>query len=117
MPAVVRLRKRGAQWLRLTPNNPEIIAAIREGVTVESIEALAEAYPDKPPVYVIRAARNEQAEGAQPTTGDPRHARPREPRKSLADQTLEWAAGQHAIGLPVDPDDRPLRPPLDVAVR
>lgn len=114
--AVVALRKRGQQWLRLTPNNPEIIAAIGEGVTLASIEAFADAYPDKPPLYVIRAARRERADGAQPIAGDS-HARHREPKKSLADQTLEWAAGQHAVGVPLDPDDRPLRPPLDVAVR
>lgn len=114
--AVVALRKRGQQWLRLTPDNPEIIAAIGEGVTLASIEAFADAYPDKPPLYVIRAARRERADGAQPIAGDS-HARHREPKKSLADQTLEWAAGQHATGVPVDPDDCPLRPPLDVAVR
>lgn len=45
------------------------------------------------------------------------HARHREPRKSLADQTLEWAAGQHATGVPLDPNDRALRPSLDIAVR
>jgi uncharacterized protein YdaU (DUF1376 family) len=116
LPAVVALRKRGGVWLRLTPNNPEIIAAVREGVTLEALDALADAYPDKPPVYVIRAARREHAEGAQPIAGET-HARPREPRKSLADQTLEWAAGQHPTGVPVDPDDRPLRPPLGLAVR
>lgn len=117
LPAVVALRKRGGVWLRLTPNNPEIIAAIREGVALEALEALADAYPDKPPLYVIRAARREHADGAQPIAGETRHARPHEPRKSIADQTLEWAAGQHATGVPLDPDDRPLRPPLDLAVR
>jgi len=69
LPAIVALRKRGGVWLRLTPTNPEIIAAIREGVTLPALEALADAYPDKPPVYVIRAARREHAEGAQSIQG------------------------------------------------
>lgn len=117
LPAVVALRKRGGVWLRLTPTNPEILTAIREGVTLETIEALADAYPEKPPTYVIRAARRERADGAQPITGETHHARPREPRKSLADQTLEWAAEQQGHGVPLDPDDREVRAPVDLAVR
>jgi uncharacterized protein YdaU (DUF1376 family) len=66
LAAVVALRSRGAQWLRLTPDNPEIITAIREGVALASIEAFADAYPDKPPLYVIRAARRDHA--SQPET-------------------------------------------------
>lgn len=122
LPAVVRLRKRGEQWLRLTPNNPEIIVAIREGVTVESIEAFAEAYPDKPPLYVIRAARREHAEGAQPIIGEP-HENRSTSRKPSAVERVEAAiherrarsAQSGPAGLPVGTDGGPLRQPLDVA--
>ena len=121
LPAVVRLRKRGEQWLRLTPDNPEIITAIREGVTVESIEAFAEAYPDKPPLYVIRAARREHAEGAQPIQPGACHAS--QTRKPSAVERVEAAIHQRRArsaqsgpaGLPVGTDGGPLRQPLDVA--
>lgn len=85
LAAVVRLRRRGAQWLRLTPENPEIQTAIGEGVTVESIEAMAEAYPDKPPLYVIRAARRDHA--SQPANipqQDPHHG-PRHASSAVAE--------------------------------
>lgn len=118
--AVVRLRKRGAQWLRLTPTNPEIITAIREGVTVESIEAFADAYPDKPPLYAIRAARRERADGAQPIAGGS-HANPTS--RPSAVERVEAAIRERrantpqpgAAGLPLGEDGRPLREPLDVA--
>lgn len=70
--AVVKLRKRGGLWLRLTPQQPAIIAAIGEGVSLEALEALAEAYPDKPPSYVISAARRQRAEPPQTMTAQPR---------------------------------------------
>lgn len=64
LDAVVALRQRGGEWLRLTPSNPEIHAAIAEGVPLASINGFADAYPDKPPLYVIRAARREHASKA-----------------------------------------------------
>lgn len=122
LPAVVRLRKRGEQWLRLTPDNPEIITAIREGVTVESIEAFAEAYPDKPPLYVIRAARREHAEDAQPIPGET-HENRSTGRKPSAVERVEAAiherrarsAQSGPAGLPLGADGSPLRQPMDVA--
>ncbi len=58
------LRKLGC---RTTPQNPELIAAIAEGVTVEALAAMAEAYPGKPAGYVISACRRQRAEAAAPT--------------------------------------------------
>lgn len=84
---VVALRKRGGIWLRLTPENPTILAAVAEGVSLTSIEAMAEAYPDKPPTYVINAARNDRAEPAQPVSGGTHAAGPK-PIKGAVAETL-----------------------------
>ena len=124
LTAVVHLRKRGGQWLRLTPDNPEIITAIGEGVTVESIEAFAEAYPDKPPLYVIRAARREHAEGVQPIQPGAGHASQfRKPsavervEAAIHERRRQAAAKPGPTGLPLGEDGREIRQPLDVAGR
>lgn len=89
LAAVVRLRRRRGEWLRLTPTNPEIHAAVAEGVTVEAIEAFAEAYPDKPPLYVIRAARRDHAETAAPIPpGGTHHARGPHAVRGAVEETL-----------------------------
>lgn len=68
--ASIALRQRG---LRITPQHPDLIAAIDEGVTPQALAAMAEAYPDKPAGYVISACRRQRAEGAKPiATGPPR---------------------------------------------
>lgn len=64
LQAAIALRKRG---LRITPQNPDLLAAIDEGVTPEALDAMAQAYPDKPAGYVIAAARRQRAESARPT--------------------------------------------------
>lgn len=51
-----------------TPQNPDLIAASAEGVTVEELTSLAELYPGKPASYVIAAARRQHAEGAKPVS-------------------------------------------------
>lgn len=59
----IALRKRG---LRITSAHPDLIAACAEGVTVQALSDLADAYPDKPAGYVIAAARRQHAERASP---------------------------------------------------
>lgn len=78
--ASIELRKLG---LRITPQHPDLIASIGEGVTVAALTAMAEAYPGKPAGYVINAARRQHAEGATPiSTGPPHAARPAAPSKT-----------------------------------
>jgi len=73
--ASIALRQRG---LRITPQHPDLIAAVGEGVTVAALEAMAELYPGKPAGYVIAAARRQHAEGATPiATRPPRNDQPR----------------------------------------
>lgn len=62
--AAILLRKRG---LRITPNHPDLTAAIGEGVSPETLDEIAEAYPGKPAAYVIAAARRQHAEGPRTT--------------------------------------------------
>ncbi|QWF19279.1 YdaU family protein [Lysobacter capsici] len=75
-----------------TAMNPDLIAYVAEGGTVEDLVALARSpgFVGKPATYVIRAARRMLAEAAQPITGATRHEnRSRSGnriRPSLADQ-------------------------------
>lgn len=62
--AAMALRKLGC---RVTPQNPDLIAAIAEGVTLPALVAMAESYPGKPAGYVISACRRQRAESASPT--------------------------------------------------
>lgn len=52
---------------RVTPANPDLLAAMSEGVQPEDLEALAKLHPGKPAGYVLQIARRERAEGAKPT--------------------------------------------------
>jgi hypothetical protein len=61
--AAIVLRKRG---LLVNGSHPDLIAACAEGVTVQALSDLADAYPDKPAGYVIAAARRQHAERASP---------------------------------------------------
>lgn len=118
--ACIAMRKAGAA--RVNPSHPVLLAGLDEGATPamygDAVREAIEAGKGEPFAYAIATVRSRIAEAKRaPTTPGAAHARPHGPRKSLADQTLEWAAEQHATGVPLDPDDRPLRPPLDVAVR
>ena len=62
--AAIGLRKLG---VRITPQNPELIASVAEGVTPEALLAMAETYPGKPAGYVISACRRQRAEAANPS--------------------------------------------------
>ena len=53
--------------LRVTSQNPNLIAACAEGVTVDALLEVRRMYPDKPAGYVIQAARSIHAERATAT--------------------------------------------------
>lgn len=78
--------------IRCTSQNPNLIAAIAEGVTTAALVEFAELYPDKPAGYVIAAARRQLAERAT-TTGATHGSSPHAGKLSLADQS---AAGNRA---------------------
>lgn len=68
--AAIELRKLGVQT---TGMNPELIAAMDEGVTVDALVELAGMHPGKAIAYLCRAARRERAEVAAPVVvGQPR---------------------------------------------
>jgi hypothetical protein len=64
--ASIELRKR---HMRCTPSNPNLLAAIDEGVTPDAIAEMADCYQDKPAGYVIAACRYQRAEKAKPAGG------------------------------------------------
>lgn len=78
--------------IRCTSQNPNLLAAIAEGVTTAALVEFAELYPDKPAGYVIAAARRQLAERAT-TTGATHGSSPHAGKLSLADQS---AAGNRA---------------------
>lgn len=55
-----------ARGCRTTPANPNLIAAIAEGVTPQALADLADMHKGKPAGYVIQAARGQLADGARP---------------------------------------------------
>ncbi len=61
--AALALRKRG---LAINAMHPDLVDAVGEGVTIAELDAMAEAYPDKPAGYVIAAARRQHAEVGRP---------------------------------------------------
>lgn len=65
--AAIALTKVG---LRVTSQNPDLIAAIDEGVTAEHLVELATTYPGKPVLYLITAARGERAKQATEISAD-----------------------------------------------
>uniref|UniRef100_UPI003F800B85 helix-turn-helix domain-containing protein n=1 Tax=Xanthomonas sp. 0924 TaxID=2835534 RepID=UPI003F800B85 len=75
--------------LRITSQNPDLIAAAGEGVTAQHLLELSNVYPDKPAAYLIAAARRQRATGANTiTSGASAHAVPRE---SAAERTQRFA--------------------------
>ncbi|NIK62616.1 helix-turn-helix domain-containing protein [Xanthomonas cannabis] len=75
--------------LRITSQNPDLIAAAGEGVTAQHLLELSDVYPDKPAGYLIAAARRQRATGANTiTSGASAHAVPRE---SAAERTQRFA--------------------------
>lgn len=96
--ASILLRKRGCL---VTPQNPDLIEAIREGVTPAELDALAEIYPGKPAGYVITAARRQRAEGASKLT-ETNHAIGTSGRKLSAAEQVQQAIlerrGREAAG-------------------
>lgn len=80
--AAIALRKLD---LRITGQNPDLIAACDEGVTVEALLETAAAYPGKPAAYVIATARRVHAEAAAPiAVGAPRAATPSRQATAIA---------------------------------
>ena len=79
-----------AAGVRVTSQNPDLLAAIAEGVTAEHLAEVARLYPGKPAGYVIAAARREHADRAAPiATGPPRNGHTEAPSKTMqAIQTL-----------------------------
>lgn len=83
--ACIELRKLG---LGITPQHPDLIAAIGEGVTPQALVDMASLYPDKPAGYVIAACRRQHAERARPSPAA--RASPQAPSRTLqAIQILE----------------------------
>lgn len=79
--------------IRCTSQNPNLLAAIAEGVTTAALVEFAELYPEKPAGYVIAAARRQLAERATTTAGATHGSSPHAGKLSLADQS---AAGNRA---------------------
>ena len=53
-----------AMGKRITPHNPQLMAAIADGCTPEEIDEMAKVYADKPAGYVIAAVRSQRAGAA-----------------------------------------------------
>ena len=112
-PFAIALNSAG---FRCTPMNPDLIAFAKAGGTVEHLQACA-AYPEcagKPAVYVIRFARRELAEQANPVTQGAAHETPR--RMSAVDRIeaniirnrQQRAQAQQATGDVIDGECREL---------
>lgn len=85
--AAILLRKRGCL---VTPQNPDLIEAIREGVKPKALDDMAELYPGKPAGYVITAARREHAQKAAQLE-DTNHANGTPGRKLSAAEQVQQA--------------------------
>lgn len=95
--AAIALRKAG---IRTTGMNPDLIAAVEAGVTVEHLLELASLHPDKPIAYLCRAAQRERAETPPPViTGQPRAGPRMQPSKTALGiaslENLKNEARQH----------------------
>ena len=86
--AAIELRKRG---FRCTPHNPDLLAAVAEGVTVSALCDMAESYPGKPAGYVIAAARREHAQPPSTVPQGDRHALSPPGRKLSAVEQVQQA--------------------------
>jgi uncharacterized protein YdaU (DUF1376 family) len=86
---------REAGCLQSNPSHVDLLAALAEGVTPETLadtvrEGLAkERPPTKPFTWAIATARSRHAEGARPITGAPHGTR--QPRESLVDRNARRA--------------------------
>jgi len=89
--ASIELRKRG---VRVTPSNPDLIAATSEGVTVTHLCDLAEANPGKPIGYLLAIGRREHAEGAKQLQPGTTHANRTPSRKLSAVEQIEQAIAE-----------------------
>lgn len=74
--------------IRCTSQNPNLLAAIEEGVTTAALVEFAELYPNKPAGYVIAAARRQLAERAT-SNGATTHAASQPSRRLSAVERVE----------------------------
>lgn len=101
--ACLLLRQAGC--VRVNPSNPNLLAALDEGVAPEAIRDTYLERPDatNPFAWAVATARSRHAEGARPTTtittGGPRHGHAADqPRESLVDRAAQRAARIFADG-------------------
>lgn len=93
----IALRKAG---IKTTGMNPDLIAAVEAGVTVEHLLELASLHPNKPIAYLCRAAQRERAETPAPVVaGQPRAGPRMQPSKTALGiaslENLKNEARQH----------------------
>ncbi len=92
---------RAAGCVQTNPSNADLQAAIREGITPESLAdyALAAVTAGKgnPFTYAIAAARGDHARGPKPVNGDAHANRPQRSRVGLADRNPRPARDDDAI--------------------
>lgn len=98
---------------RVVSQNPNLLAALAEGVTVELLLECYGQYPDKPAGYVIQAARRIHAEQASPVQpnlipGAPAHANPR--RRVAAESVVDRF---HRIAAEAEQRERAAAPVID----
>lgn len=98
---------------RVVSQNPNLLAALAEGVTVELLLECYGQYPDKPAGYVIQAARRIHAEQASPVQpnlipGAPAHANPR--RRAAAESVVDRF---HRIAAEAEQRERAAAPVID----
>lgn len=92
--AAARLMKLG---LRITSQNPDLLAALAEGITPDQLVEMAQAYPEKPAPYVIAAARRQNRDGAK-AIAPVGSAASQAPKLSHADRIGQQLAGIAAKG-------------------
>lgn len=98
---------------RVVSQNPNLLAALAEGVTVELLLECYGQYPDKPAGYVIQAARRIHAEQASPVQpnlipGAPAHANPR--RRAAAESVVDRF---HRVAAEAEQRERAAAPVID----
>ena len=80
--AAIALRALGAAT---TPSNPNLIAALAEGVNVQELTDMATAYPGHSAAYIIAAARRQHADAATPIVPSARGS----PQTRLMSKTMQ----------------------------
>jgi uncharacterized protein YdaU (DUF1376 family) len=120
---------------RVNPSHPDLLAAIAEGVTPETLantaaEAIASS-KGEPFTWAIKTARNRHAAGAATVTGETRGTHAPSHRESTAERAARFAREgdeadarraaaddpNHGHAPAMGEDGGDLRPPLDVGVR